>query len=466
METDSSKYSAGLQLEQRQRLRLSQQHLRYVKMLELNAPEFDEVVERELDDNPALESKEEETPPESVQDETPYYLRYTRNESADEATTEIVAVDDSDTLYDNLIRQISERNVSPEIARIARYLAGNVDSNGYIRRDLVNIVDDMEFNHGIVTDIETARKALDLIRSLDPPGVGARDLRDTLILQLERMPAGETRDDALRILENKFEEFTMRHYQKLISSLGLTRERTMEAVALIRTLNPKPGASFGGSSESLGNVIIPDFIVENRDGQLNITLNNRVPMLGIEQSFEEAVAALKRDAPGRRKRKGSEYIISRYNEARDFIKIIRQRQQTMMQVMTAILQIQYDYFITEDIDRLHPMMIKDIANITGLDISTISRATANKYVATPWGVFPLRYFFSDTIGNEDEGLTNRKIEAEIKSLVDSEDKRNPLSDEKICRALNDKGFDVSRRTIAKYRDRTGIPVARLRKEFQ
>lgn len=466
MDNDSSKYSGSLQLEQRQRLRLSQQHLRYVKLLELNAPEFDEAVERELDDNPALESKEEDSPDEILRDETPYYLRYARNESPDPQISDIVAVDDSDTLYESLLRQISERNVSPETARIAGYLAGNVDSNGYIRRDLVKIIDDMEFNHGIVTDMDTARKALDLIRSLDPAGVGARDLRDTLMLQLQRMHPSQIRDDALKILENKFDEFTMRHYQKLISSLGLTRGRTMEAVELIQTLNPKPGASFGGNSETLGNVIIPDFIVDIRDGRFNISLNNRVPMLGIEQSFEEAVAALRKENAGRRKRKGSEYIMTRYNDARDFIKIIRQRQQTMMQVMTAILQIQYDYFSTEDVNKLHPMMIKDIANITGLDISTISRATANKYVGTPWGVFPLRYFFSDTIGKEDEGLTNRKIEAEIRNLVDVEDKSHPLSDEKICRILNEKGFDVSRRTVAKYRDRTGIPVARLRKEFK
>lgn len=466
----SDKYSQGLELGQRQRLRLSQQHLRFVKMLEFNTPELEEAVEKELADNPALTVADADEvpgqlPAEPQSDSTPYYLRYSRNASPDDAFREFIPVDHGESLLDHLSAQISERSDNPEVIEAARYIAGYVDSNGYIRRDLSRILDDLEFGQNVVIPGNVAREALELVRSLDPAGVGARDLRDCLILQLERRSQSVTRDDALAILRDYFSEFSMKHYHKLMSGLLLSRQRVLDAVAMIQQLNPKPGASFSSPQEEMANFIVPDFIVENNDGQFVISLNSRLPELAIDISFKEAVGNLKRNRKIRRDNKESVYIFNRYSDARDFINILRNRQQTMIDVMTAIVSIQHDYFVTEDVARMKPMMIKDIAAITGFDLSTISRATANKYVSTSWGVFPLRHFFSDTIGEDSDGLTNRRAEAEIEALVASEDKRHPLSDEKICRILNDKGFDISRRTVAKYRDRKGIPVARLRKSI-
>lgn len=459
-------FSQGLQQELTQRHVLSQQHLKYVKLLELNSSELEEAVERELTENPALETEEEaESKASEGEYAIPYYLQRANNSSPDDNRREFIPADESDNLYDFLVRQIDERTLPEDVAETARYLAGSVDSNGYIRRPLNKILEDLEFNHDIVVAPAVAEEALKVVKSLEPAGVGASDLKETLSLQLQRLPASTTRDNAIRILNEKFDEFTMRHYHKIMSGLGLNRQETLDAVEMIQGLNPKPGAQYSSTSEDFGNVIIPDFIVENHDGSLNVQLNNRIPELKVEQSFEEAVDTLKRTAGSRKSRKGSEFITSRFNDARDFIKSLSQRQQTMMEVMTAIVQLQHDYFVTEDVDRMKPMMIKDIAKITGLDPSTISRATNNKFVETGWGIFPLRHFFSDTIGDDEDGLTNRRIEAEIVKMVEEEDKRHPLSDEKICQALNAKGYDVSRRTVAKYRDRKRIPVARLRKEI-
>lgn len=467
-----SENTQGLHLEQKQRLRLSQQHLRYVKMLELNAPELDEAVERELADNPALEAldtpaPEDEKVVERSDDTTPYYLRRVRNREADEPVSDYTPPDETETLYDFLKHQIAERDVREEVAATADYLVGNMDSNGYIRRPLYSMLDDLAFTQSEEVSLKTGEEALDLIKELDPAGVGAADLQECLLLQLRRMPRSPERDDAIRIIEDQFEAFAMKHYHKIVSYFGMDRERMTSAINLILTLNPKPGASFASGSEQAGNVIIPDLIVENYDGELVISLNNNIPELGIEESFAEAVDNLNRSAAKRKARKGNEFLLSRYNEARDFIRILRQRQQTVMAVMTAIVEIQKDYFLTEDVDRMKPMKIKDISERTGLDIPTVSRATANKYVGTGWGIFPLRHFFSDTIGDPQEGpsLTNRRIEAEIEKIIAGEDKHHPLSDQKICDILQAKGFNLSRRTVTKYRVRKDIPVARLRHEM-
>lgn len=459
-----------LRLEQKQRLRLSQQHLKFVKLLELNAPELDEAVERELDDNPALEALE--TPDADLNPQvnlssnnsnfSPALLSYSKD---DEQVWDFSPADNSYNLYDFLNQQISERVLPKDVHEMALYLIGNIDSNGYLRRSISNIMDDILVDTGVDIPKNVAEEALNVIRSLDPPGVGASDLRDCLALQLLRLPKSTRRDDALNIIDKCFEEFTMKHSHRIISILGINHDRVRDAIDLILSLNPKPGAAYGSDPNDSANVIIPDFIVENRDGTIFIALNNKLPELAIEESFAEAVDNLNRRSAERKQRKGSEFIISRYNDARDFIKILKQRQQTMMTVMTAITEIQHDYFMTEDVDKMKPMMIKDIAARTGLDISTISRATNNKFVGTPWGVFPLRHFFSDNVGPESNGLTNRKIEAEISRLVDNEDKKHPLSDEKICEALRSMGYDLSRRTVAKYRDRKKIPVARLRKDI-
>lgn len=454
--------SQNLELTQKIGIKLSQQQLRFVRMLECNAPELDEVVERELEDNPALGVKEDESP----EEETPRYQAFIARGRQQEEY-EFTPPDKSENLYDSLLQQLSEKSLSARVETAARFIIGSLDPNGYLHRSLRDIIDDLAFGPGVEISEAEAQEALDAVRSLDPPGIAASDLQDCLRMQLEAMPESSVRNNALRIINKAYEAFTMKHRHKILSLLHFSTEDTDKALELILSLNPKPGAALGNDPEAGANVIVPDFIVDNEDGELTIALNNNFPELRIEQSFEQAMQSLERTAKGRPK-KGSEFIVSRYNDARDFIKILTQRQQTMMAVMTAIVNIQKEYFLTEDIYSLRPMMIKNIADLTGLDISTISRVTSNKYVSLPWGIFPLRFFFSDSIGEDKEGTdaaTNRKIEARITSLIEKEDKRHPLSDRKIMEELQELGYDISRRTVAKYRDRVGIPVARLRKEL-
>lgn len=481
----------GLELNQRIGQRLSQAQIRYVKLLELNAPELDEAVSRELDDNPALTTSEESSSDEERQMLTDDGEKFT--ESAEQMQksdyldaddipagfgsrfprdgftsrmAETPQADDAESLYDNLNRQVDERKLPPLVAITAHYIVNSLDSNGYLRRPLTGIVDDMAFGPGVDVDSATAREALDIVRSLDPPGIGASDLQDCLTLQLEAMPESAPCQNALRIIRQQFQAFTMKHTHKIISTLKLTQREVDEAMELILSLNPKPGSALGSGASDTAATIIPDIVIDNSDGEISIALNNSIPDLRIEQSFARAVAEMQAAKKKREARKGKEFIMSRFNDARDFIRIIRQRQRTLLSVMTAIVDIQKEYFQTEDIRSLKPMMIKDIAKLTGLDISVISRATANKFAATPWGIFPLRFFFSDAYtAPEGEDYTPKVVEQELKKIVESEDSRHPLSDEKLREELKKRGYDISRRTVAKYRDRCHIPESRMRKKM-
>lgn len=454
----------SLSLDQRLSMRLSIQQLRFVKLLEFNTQELEDAIDKELEDNPALEVVEEAPQPEI---QLPHYLKSSNNSSPDDwANYDFSPADTGESLYESLSRQIAERDLPDIIRQAAEYIVGNLDSNGYLRRSLPNIINDMAFGPGIEISHDEALAALDIVKDLEPFGVGASDLRECLLIQLQHLPPSTERNDASAIISKQFEAFSMKHTHKIITGLKIDKDRVKRAIDLIVSLNPKPGASVNSDLEN-ANVIVPDLIINNEDGALSVSLNNRLPELAIDRSFTEAVNEM--EATAKRKKKGSEFITARYNDARDFIKILRQRQETLINVMTAILKIQEEYFRTQDVYRLKPMMIKDISALTGYDLSVISRATNNKYVATPWGIFPLRFFFSDSIGDEgddaSDALTNRKIEAEISALVEKEDKRHPLSDEKIKQEMEARGYDVSRRTVAKYRDRQGIPVARLRKEL-
>lgn len=475
----------SLTVEQRIGIKLTQQQLRYVKLLEYSAAEFDEAVARELEDNPALEAHEPDRELTDVSSQTADGDMFTetseqimradyrreedmplsqrRSEDSLDISSFIPA--EGESLAEHLGHQLDALELDPDVARMARYIIGNIDSNGYLRRDLRHLVDDMAFGQGYEVSLETASMALDAVRGMDPVGVGAFDLRDTLLLQLRNLPSSPSRDDAVKIIEECFEEFAMKHTPQIMASLKMDKERVSEALRLILSLNPKPGSSYGG--EQGAQPIIPDFIVNCEEDDISIVLNNNIPALRVERSFERAVAELT-SASGRKRRKGSEFVVDRTNDAVEFIRTVRQRQQTLMCVMGAIVDIQKDYFLSGDVYTLKPMMIKDISSRTGLDISVISRATKNKYVQTPYDIVPMRFFFGDSIGGENEdtdAVTNRKLEAAIKSLVESENKAKPLSDEKLRELLINRGLDVSRRTVAKYRDRLKIPVARLRRDL-
>lgn len=478
----------SLSIDQRITTRLSAQQLRFVRLLECTAPELEDAVERELEDNPALTVAEEAPTPRNEAE----IRRYAASGGHDDYSDFYYNQSDSgESLYESLSRQLSEKKLPEPVRKAALYIIGSLDPNGYLRRSLPNLVNDMDFREGLQVTLAEAEEALGVVTDLEPYGVGARDLRECLRIQLTHMPRSQQRDDALRIIDEQFEEFSLKHTHRIISGLKIGKERVAEAISLIVSLNPKPGAAFSSVSDA-SNIIIPDLIIGEEDGRITISTDSNVPELTIDSTFSEAMRQMETAEGGEDSGPGnegngeeggaegdiaSEFVATRYGDARDFIAILRQRRETLLKVMWAIVNIQKEYFRTQDVYKLKPMMLKDVAAVTGLDLSVISRATNNKYVATPWGVFPLRFFFSDTKGDSDargadeengdssEALTNRKIEAEIKTLVEQEDKSHPLSDEKIRQLMEERGYDVSRRTVAKYRDRVGIPVARLRKDL-
>lgn len=476
-----------LSLNQRLGQRLTLQQLQFVKLLELSEPEMEQAVELELAENPALESAgvpaEEEnvqaltddgTPfvesPEQMQkadygdpDEMPDYVRRQSGGAGAADVPEFAPADTEESIYETLGHQLAERSLAPDVMDAALYIIGSLDSNGYLRRSRRELADDIAFSQGIEVDDATLSEALEAVRSLEPHGIGAYDLRDALLMQARALPASPTRDDAIEILDRYFSEFALKHSHRIVSMMGVSQQRVADAMELIRSFNPKPGAQLGTGVRETAPGIIPDFTISVDGDNITITMPGQ-PNLIIEESFENAVSRMRRNADSRAARKGNEFILSRVNAARSFIKLVKQRRETLFAVMTAIVSIQRDYFISQDVHSMRPMMIKDVAAITGYDISVVSRATANKYAATPWGVFPLRFFFSDSMGGEGEEVTRQEIEHELRELVEAEDKRHPLSDENLRAKLVEKGYDVSRRTIAKYRDRLRIPVARLRKE--
>lgn len=462
-----STQSTGLRTEQTQRMRMTQKQRLFVRLTEMNSQEFDEAVRNQLQENPALEEEEypHEEPVVAQRDHSEPIHYPTMSWQGESRTREMVPEDTTETLNDSLKLQVSERKIPDDVEKAAMYLIANIDRNGYLRIPLRGIQEEMVLYHDMNVSTEVLEAALSIIKTLDPPGVGAFDLQECLLLQLQRMPRTQTVEDAIKIIEKKFNAFANKHYHKLISGLRIKEERVEKAMDLIKSLNPRPGNTFSAGEVAM-NVIIPDFIVtrDENTGDMMVGLHNKLPELRIAESFDQAYRSLQSNRRGK-KVKGNEYTVYNYREAKDFIDVVRQRQQTLFTVMSAIVTIQREYFETEDIYRLKPMMIKDIEKLTGLDKSTISRVTNRKYVQLPWGVFPLRFFFSDSIGKEKDSkaLTNRKIEEEIRQIVAAEDKRQPLSDEKIRLAMEERGYSISRRTVAKYRERCNIPVARLRK---
>lgn len=466
--------SQSLSQKQTQRLttRLSQQQLRFVRLLELNAPEFEEAVDQELQSNPALEVISEPEPnvnhTEQSRDDEEWARPTWRPPGSASSVSfqDIPPSEDTPNLYDHLYAQLPEKDLSTNEEEAARFIIGSLDPNGYLRTPISQISLDMAINEGIDLPDDVWQRALATVKELDPAGVGASDLQESLLLQAERLPETKEKETAIAILRDYFDTFALKHYDRIASAMKLPAENVAKAIDLIVQFNPKPGAQFEGRNSSAANFVVPDFILEESDNGLTIALANRIPELAIEQTFAQAIESLKAQ-PGPKRKKGLEFISSRVGEAKEFIRLLTMRQQTLLKVAAAILKIQKEYFETRDLYRLRPMMLKDIMALTGFDASVVSRATAGKYIQTPWGIFPMRFFFSDTVGENGEdtsALTNRKLEAEIKNLIEKEDKRHPLSDEKLQKAMTERGYDISRRTVAKYRDRMKIPVARLRRE--
>lgn len=452
-----------LNLGQKLRQRLTQSQLRYIRLLEMTGPEVEEAVERELEENPALEKVE--TPAfEGRQEGMGAPAGFSTMRHNEPIQAEIPAEDTGASMYDELLDQLGQQQLPREVMQTAVFIIWSLDSNGYLRRSLRNILDDIEFSTGEQISESIGRRALQAVRELEPHGIGASDLRDCLLLQLEYMPESAARDNAVRILKEQYDAFTKKHLHTIVSGLHIPLSEAEEAYNLISTLNPKPGAGMGGASDS-ARYIMPDFIVTNEDGGLKVSLSNRLPELRIDESFTNAVRRMEENKDRRASEKEKKLILPYYTNAREFISILRQRQETLFAIMTAIVEFQKDYFLSGDLGKMRPMVIRDLAERTGYDISEISRATANKYVATEDGIRPLRFFFSNEVGDTGDGHTNRLLEQELRSLIQSEDKLHPLSDDALREALASKGINISRRTVAKYRDRLGIPVARLRRKI-
>lgn len=476
------KEALKLTLSQKMQQRLSPLQMRFVRMLEMTGPEIEDEVRRELDDNPALEIADVHEPDaegevfgesaEEMQladyrneDEIPSYRFEARNSSPDDSYFEPVAVADDHTLADSLVQQLAETDMSEGELMVARYVIGNIDDNGYLTRTLNQLLDDLAINAGVEISMEQLRAIVRRIRSLDPPGVCAFDLRDCLALQLKRLPQTEARRLALEIVEHYFDVFSLKHFDKLAAMLGVDMDKLREALAVVRSLNPKPGGIVGDSeADAKLRHIVPDFNVDVDGNRVTLTLLNNIPDLTIESSFISDGQTFTAGTSEQSRKDAESFITRKRDDAAEFIDLLRLRQETLYKVMSAIVRLQHDFFVSEDETKLRPMILKDVGRETGYDLSVISRATAGKYVATPLGVYPLKFFFNESVGNDDESST-REVLAILKGIVESEDPAHPLSDDALMKLLAEKGYEIARRTVTKYRERLGIPVARLRKEI-
>ncbi len=485
----------SLRLTQEQKLqqRLSPQQVMFGRLLEMSAPEVEDEVRREVDDNPALEvvdhgadvdSSDFAESAEELQradygssEEVPFYeQQYSARRghaNPDFDPVSIVEADapDEGSLNAVMTSRLSELDLDNEERMIAEYIVGNLDNNGYLPRTLTAIAADIAAAEGHDTDMGKMRDVFAKIRTLEPAGIGAVDLRDCLLLQLDRMDKSLPQRAAREIIADNFDLFSKNHFDKLPGRLGVDGKTVQEALELIKGLNPKPGALLGGSAAAdRASHIIPDFAVERHgvDGPFVITLLSRTPELAIERNFIPAPpgagAGSPKGAAGQRLQEAREFIRRKHDDAALFIKMLGDRSRTLVSVMEAIVARQSAFFTSGQTTDLRPMILKDIAGDTGLDISTISRATSGKYVMTAHGIYPLKLFFNERPKAEADTSTHEILEA-LRSLIENEDKRRPLSDEALKDALVAKGYDIARRTVAKYRERLGIPVGRLRKTF-
>lgn len=477
------------QQELKQTQRLSPLQMQVIKLVELNSVELEDKIKQELEDNPALDEGSEEydlnkeelmdennslTQEEialgdyMTEDDIPDYQinRYQKRDEPDfiEAT---FAGDKS--LNDFLNEQISLHQLNEQDTIIAEYIIGNLDENGYLKRNLQAISDDLLFQQNIDANIDKLQSLLAVIQELDPAGVGAADLQECLRLQLERNDESPKNKLALSIVNDHFEEFSRKHFDRIQHQLNVSTEELRDAIEEITSLNPKPGNVFGDSIEVHMSNITPDFIIESYNGEVNMYLNNRnIPELRINREFSNLIQGYSdnKESMSNDTKQAMMFMKQKIDSARWFIDAVKQRQNTLQRTMEAIVKFQYDFFLTEDETMLKPMILKDIAEKTGFDISTISRVSNSKYVQTNTYVYPLKFFFSEAMQTEDgEDISSREIKYIMQQSIAEENPQKPLTDEQLTTVLNEKGYVIARRTVAKYREQLNIPVARLRKKI-
>lgn len=477
--------TAQIQMQGQQMLQtqgLSPLQVLVARLLSLTTVEMEERVRGEVIDNPALEASAHETLPDSTdgeheggmetneelitgdyrsEDDIPDYKL-----NALPQTVEQQAIQYADTLsfYDYLLGQLHEQPLTEEQNAIGEYLIGSLEEDGLLHKSLQTIADELAIYHGIDANERDVEGVLCSIQQFDPAGIGARSLQECLLLQLKRKVQTPLIEQQCLILTQCYEEFTHKRWDKIEQKLGWTSDKISAVIAELVKLNPRPGAALGESIERSNVQIVPDFIVEVFDDNINLSLNNQnVPQLRVSGEFlqmlDEQAASSNADS-----RNAAQFLRQKIESARDFIHAIQQREQTLIRTMEAIITLQRPFFLEGDDSLLRPLILKDVAEMTGYDISTISRATISKYVQTPFGIFPLRYFFSDGIANsKGEEVSIKEVHHIIKELVAEEDKTVPLTDEQIVSLLAERGFKVARRTVAKYREQLHIPIARMRK---
>lgn len=387
----------------------------------------------------------------------------------EEEEREMPLADNSASLHDALLDQLGFANLDERQQAIGEQLIGSIDGDGYIRRDLAAIANDLAFSRNIEATVPEIEAVLRVIQGFDPPGIAARDLPECLILQLERRPPDEATENALRIIEQTFEEFSKKHYARIQQKLDLEEDELKEAIGVILKLNPKPGGT-GPTGTGRGGIqyLMPDFILTNDNGQLSLTLNARnAPELRVSPAYTEMFRTYDKAAKKDKKMKEAvTFVKQKLDSAKWFIDAIRQRQNTLLRTMNAIVELQREFFVEGDETKLRPMILKDIAQKIDMDISTVSRVANSKSVQTEFGIYPLKYFFSEGIATDSgEDASSREVKSILKDLIEKESKERPLSDDKLEKMLNARGYNIARRTVAKYREQLNLPVARLRKEL-
>jgi len=460
--------------------KLSPQQIQMIKLLELPTVQLEQRIKQEIEDNIVLEEEEpapeEDAEPQQIsveeylrEDDTPSYKTRINNYSKDDKQRPVFLTGGR-SLQEYLIEQLRYRNLSERDMRLAVYLVGSIDEDGYLRRELESVADDIAFSVGIETAAGELERLLDIIHELEPAGVGARNLRECLLLQMNQMAMNSRpRRLARKILTSYFEEFVKKHYEKLIARLQVSEEDFREAIAEIRRLAPKPGNLYAEGGSDTTPYIIPDFILDFQDGRFQLSLNScNVPEVRINRRYVEMIRDMvTSDGSVREKdREAIQFVKSKIDSAKWFISAIKQRHDTLMRTMQTILDYQQEYFKDGDRSKLRPMILKDIADRTGLDVSTISRVVNSKYVQTQFGIILLKSLFSEAMQTESgEEVSSYEIKNILQQCIDDEDKRRPLTDETLMDILNAKGYRIARRTVAKYREMLNIPVARLRKQI-
>ncbi|GHT75544.1 RNA polymerase sigma-54 factor [Bacteroidia bacterium] len=482
------------QLAQQQQQKLSPLQIQQIKMLELTSLEIENRINQELEENPALEEASENPEPGEegasdefgnkeetnitedeitmgdylTEDDVPDYKLRQYNRGRGEQREEI-PYSEAQSLQEYLMDQLQLKPLTPKQLQIGEYLLGNIDSDGYMRRNPEDISDDMAFQIGMDVPVSEITEVWTAIKELDPAGIGAADLQECLLLQITRKEKTPVRELAITILDKYFEAFSKHQYDKIIRPLNITEDELKEVVAEIVLLNPKPGSSWESTMETKMSHIVPDFIVEAMNGELIFNMPEPyIPELRVNREYGNMLSYYihEKDDPAQSKKEVLTFVKQKLDSAKWFIDAIKQRSTTLRKTMLAIVQIQREFFLTGDETKIKPMILKDVSEICGYDISTISRVSNSKYVQTNWSVYPLKYFFSESLINEEgEDVSSREIKAVLRSCIKEEDKSNPLPDDVLVKELKKKGYNIARRTVAKYREQLNIPIARLRKEI-